>query len=169
MSVKFEDNSAAVKSQMQKNIEKTLVQMGLHWQRRATEIATENIYTRKEAPKRGQYVLTGRYRASLSFITPKMESGLNKQADKSTESKGSDALSGTAPENTVIVGSNLEYSLPIETGTPRMRPRPVVGSAILYFKDEYEKIARDNLGEGFTVSASQTITTPTSSETTEFF
>jgi len=141
MSIEIIDNSAKVKSQMGKNIEKTLVEMGLHWQRRATELATEN-----------DVVDTGRYRASLSFITPNFKSGRNQFApDVKGKSPITDKLHGKAPDNTVIVGSNVEYAPYLEAGTSKMKARPVVGNAILYYKEEYEEIAAKNLGEGFEV------------------
>ena len=135
MGVEFKDNSAAVKAQMEKNIAKALVAIGLHWQQRATELATDN-----------SVVDTGRFRASLSYITPDKESGLNKPV---SESKLEDALSGTAPKDMVIVGSNVEYAPYLESGTARMSPRPTVGSAVLYYKDEYQEIAKETLKEGF--------------------
>ncbi|MCL2816118.1 MAG: hypothetical protein FWD23_16110 [Oscillospiraceae bacterium] len=143
MSVQFKDNSAAVKAQLEKNIEKALVSMGLHWQRRATELATEN-----------EVVDTGRYRASLSYITPAHESGTNKQASSSSASQNNDVLRGRAPDKTVIVGSNVNYAPYIEEGARGRPARRVVGNAILYYKDEYEEIAAKILGEGFGVTTS---------------
>ena len=144
MSADFKDNSAAVKAQMEKNIKKALVSIGLHWQTRATELARDN-----------KAVDTGRYRASLSFITPDKESGRNKtelkvgKNGRLPKSEPEDALIGTAPENTVIVGSNVEYAHYIEEGTKRMSKRPIVGNAILNYMNEYEKLTEKALNEGF--------------------
>lgn len=140
MSMTFKDNSAAVKAQMEKNIAKTIESMGLHWQRRATEEATTM-----------GVVDTGRFRASLSYITPEKESGLNSQAPKAPDSASSDALSGRAPEKTVIVGSNVEYAPHLELGTARTTGRPTIRNSVLNYVSEYQEIATKNLGEGFEV------------------
>lgn len=140
ISVQFKDNSAAVKAQMDKNIAKTLESIGLHWQRRATEEATAM-----------GVVDTGRFRASLSYITPEKESGLNSQAPKAPDSVSNDALSGRAPEKTVIVGSNVSYSVPLELGTAKTTGRPTIRNSVLNYQSEYQEIATKNLGEGFEV------------------
>ena len=145
MSVKFTDNSAAVKAQFEKNIAKTLVQMGLHWQRRATDEANRMIYETPESPT---YKRTNRYKASLSFITPDFNSGKNPAAS-SDESRPSDVLHGQAPKDTAVVGSNVEYAPDIEMGTSRMAARPVVGNAVLNYQDEYREIITKTMKEGF--------------------
>ena len=151
--MEFKDNSAAVLAQLEKNKLKVLNEIGLHWQRRAVELATDNAV-----------VDTGRYRASLSFITPDKESGRNKSElkpgkdGKPPVSKASDALSGRSDQDTVTVGSNVDYAVWIEEGARKRHKRPVVGNAILYYKDEYEQIAKRTLGEGFEVSAGDVVT-----------
>jgi hypothetical protein len=42
--IKFTDNSAAVKAQMQKNTGKALNVLGMEWQRLATGLADDRIY-----------------------------------------------------------------------------------------------------------------------------
>ena len=89
MSVQITDNTAAVKSALEKSIGKTLESMGIHFIDRATKEANELIYHAPEA--RSGYVRTGRYQASLSYATLKRESGLIASAPGSERS---DALSG---------------------------------------------------------------------------
>ena len=144
MSVEFIDNSGAAKQQMERNIGKALTMMGIKWQ----EIAT------KEATATG-VVDTGRLRASLSYITPDTASGRNMSEPKPGKdgkppySSPSDALGGNAPDNTLIVGTNVEYAPYVHEGTSRMDGRPFISDAVMNYKDDYNEICFKELGEDF--------------------
>lgn len=49
---------------------------------------------------------------------------------------------GQADENTMAVGTNVEYAAYVELGTSRMAPRPYLAPAIEEHIDEYEAILR---------------------------
>jgi len=138
MSVTFEDNSADVLNQLAKNVEKALEMIGLHWQRRATEQAT----------KMG-VVDTGRFRSSLSYITPESESGANKQRRVSKASQDGDTLTGKAPKNIVVVGTNVEYAPYLEFGSRGRPARPTIQNSVINYQKDYAKIAQQTLAEGF--------------------
>lgn len=137
----FKDNRKQVFSQMDKNKAKALEMIGLKWQ----EIAT------KEATAQG-VVDTGRYRASLSYVTPDTQSGLNSQAPRAADSQDSDALSGRSGADTVKVGTNVNYGPWIEEGTSRMAARPVIGNSVQNYREDYKEIVTKVLGEGFDVN-----------------
>ena len=144
MDYEFIDNSGAVKAQMERNIGRALTMMGIKWQ----EIAT------KEATATG-VVDTGRLRASLSYITPDRASGRNMSELKPgkdgrpAKSLPSDALSGSAPSDTVIVGTNVEYGIYVHEGTSRRRGRPFIRDAVMNYKGDYNEICERELGDGF--------------------
>ena len=49
----------------------------------------------------------------------------------------------------VLVGNNIEYAPHIELGTRRMKARRIVEDSIINYKDDYQEIISDVLGEGF--------------------
>lgn len=82
---------------------------------------------------------TGRLRASLSYILPDGTGGdsgmltLNQQLG--------DKLSGKADENSVIVGTNVEYAIYVHEGTEKMPARPFLRLAIDNMKDDAKEMA----------------------------
>lgn len=128
--VKFEDNSVKFKKDWENKRKKILWAWGLKWQELATKIITIN-----------RIVLTGRLRSSLTFITPD-KTGSPKS--RVPESKSSDFLSGSAPEDSLIVGSNVEYSARQELNNPK---GAFVRPAILTYRDSYQNIAKQIMKE----------------------
>ena len=135
MGVQFQDNSAQVMAQFERNKAKTLEEIGLTWQRHASE----------EAKMMG-VMKTGRFRASLSYITPTRASGPNASAPGQ---KPSDALSGTSETDAVTVGSNVEYAAYLENGTWKMAARPTVNRSVLNYQSDYRQIIERTMGQGF--------------------
>ena len=142
MSVKFVDKSDEAKARLEKNIAKALTAIGLKFQ----EIATKEATAMK-------VVDTGRYRASLSFVTPEEESGFNPEFSKTLYSQEDDVLRGRSKPKSVRVGSGVNYAQALEYGTARMAGRPTIGNAVLNYNDDYKEIVAKILGEGWKISA----------------
>lgn len=82
---------------------------------------------------------TGRLLASMTYILPDATGGhsgmltLNQQLG--------DKLSGKADENSVIVGTNVEYAIYVHEGTKKMPARPFLRLAIDNMKDDAKEMA----------------------------
>lgn len=134
--VEVKNNRDELNNELERKKAKILEMIGLKWQEICTKIVTvEGI------------VDTGRLRASLSYCTPDKDSGLNKFAS-SEHSEAEDALSGHRKENSIIVGTNVDYAMVQEMGsdgseTRAPRPaRPFLRPSIEEYKDSYENIAK---------------------------
>lgn len=134
MPVQRTDHIASVLSRYARNKAEALEKIGAKWQENAV----------MEAKAKG-VIKTGRFAASLSYITADKKSGINPHQPRPQGSSDSDILSGQAPANTVVVGSNVNYAPRLELGTHRMAGRPVVGDSVLQHKEEYMKILADTL------------------------
>lgn len=56
-----------------------------------------------------------------------------------------DSIEATVEGDTLTVGSDKSYALPVETGTYKMEARPYLKPAMTEHSEEYEKIMRDAL------------------------
>lgn len=128
--IKLDDNTKIAKDELEKAIESGLLAMGLHWQAVCTQIVTNE-----------KIVDTGRLRASLSFVTPTKAVG----GDSVASSEASDELYGTAPAETILVGSNVEYAAAVNNGTATQRSRNFLDKSLELYADEYKKILMQNL------------------------
>lgn len=127
--VNMENNTRIVKRELTQKKERILYAWGLFWQSTSTKIITLN-----------GIVDTGRLRASLSFITPTRSGDVGKVGN----SKANDILNGSAPEGSLLVGSNVEYAAKQELGNKKgafIRP------AIMNYQEEYTNIAKNILKE----------------------
>lgn len=82
---------------------------------------------------------TGRLRASISYILPdgtKGDSGLT-----TSNQQFNDKLSGKSEENTLIVGSNVDYAIYVHEGTEKMPARPFLRLGIDNMKEDAEEMA----------------------------
>lgn len=128
--VRFEDNSPRFKRNWKEKKKKILYAWGLKWQSLCTQIITRN-----------RIVITGRLRSSLTFITPnKVGAPISRVAD----SKNSDFLNGSAPEDSLIVGSNVQYASKQELNNPK---GAFVKPAIMNYRDTYKNIAQQIMRE----------------------
>lgn len=123
--IEYNNNIKEVLKAEEQKKEKILYAIGLKWQSICSKIITQR-----------KIVDTGRLRASLTFITVnKVGSPINTV----TENKTSDFLSGTSgDENTLIVGSNVEYARKQEFENKKgafLRP------SVLEYKNDYKEIA----------------------------
>lgn len=99
--IRVENNSKLVLEELEKATERALYAIGV----KAVEGSVDAISGRYDIDPA---VDTGRLRASISFITPtqKGDSGQPKPAN----AQPGDELTGTAEQNSVVVGSNVSYA-----------------------------------------------------------
>ena len=138
--IRVEDNSQKILQEFEQATDRALYAMGI----KAVEGSVNAIS--------GKYTIdpavdTGRLRASISFITP-TQSG-EAQVAKPPNAKEEDKLTGKAEENSVIVGSNVEYAEKIHNGDRGMAGRPFLRVGIDQTKDvmksQVEKIFKGEL------------------------
>lgn len=136
--ITIQNNAGIVLAEKEKAIQRALYNMGV----KAVEGSVDAItgkYSIEPAVK------TGRLRASISFITSSgdmsvVPSGEQRYENKAVkESKNGDKLSGKAPENAVIVGSNVEYAEYVHNGTSKMPGRPFLREGIEQTKDDMQR------------------------------
>ena len=116
----FKDNTPIAKSQMERNIAKALEMMGLKNQEIVTKIMSDPNYYGLNR----DIIDAGRLRSSMSY-----------QVD--------------APNQRVIVGTNVEYAIWVHEGTLRMKGRPFLKDSIFNYREDYKEIAKSVLGEGY--------------------
>ena len=129
-SIRVQNNSQLVLEEFEKAVERALYAIGV----KAVEGSVDAISGKYDtAPA----VDTGRLRASISFITPtqKGDSGQPKPAN----AQAGDDLTGTAEQNTVVVGSNVEYAEKVHNGDSKMAGRPFLREGIDKTKDQMQE------------------------------
>ena len=158
ISFKVEDMSPQVLAELDKAVKRALYNAGIDIQRGATESLKKLVYDKteeqqKEEKKREKegikvYKRTGRLLASVSFITPTQKSPAQK-GKKPKNIKASDKLSGSAPANTLIFGTNVEYAVYVHEGTRKMAGRPFLRNGVDAvkndIKDTIDRIFRGEL------------------------
>ena len=132
ISVKLENNSKIVLDEMRKKMEDALYIMGVN----SVEGANEAI---SGASGIAPAIDTGRLRASISFITPTREGANKVSAEEAAKLKVGDTLKGSADENTVVVGSNVEYAEYVHDGTSKMVGRPFLRVGIESVLDKMKR------------------------------
>ena len=130
--IKVQSNADLAKEELEKATERALYAIGV----KAVEGSVDAISGRYDIDPA---VDTGRLRASISFITPtkKGDSGQPKPAN----AQAGDELTGTAEQNTVVVGSNVSYSEYVHNGTSKMAGRPFLREGIDKTKDKMQEQA----------------------------
>lgn len=130
--IRVKNNSQLVLEELEKATERALYAIGV----KAVEGSVDAISGRYDI---NPAVDTGRLRASISFITPtqKGDSGQPKPAN----AQAGDELTGTAEQNTVVVGSNVSYSEFVHNGTSKMAGRPFLREGIDKTKDQMQEQA----------------------------
>ena len=125
--IRVENNSQIVLEELEKVTERALYAIGV----KAVEGSVNAISGRYDiAPA----VDTGRLRASISFITPTEKGGSGQPKPKNAEA--GDELTGKAEQNTVVVGSNVEYAEKVHNGDSKMAARPFLREGIDKTKDK---------------------------------
>lgn len=115
--VKITDNSDKFLDALPEQIEQALIAIGLAAETNAKKKVTEVVYNTPPSPN---YARTGRLRNS---ITHAVEAG----------------------EQSVYIGSNVEYAAFVELGTSRMKARPYLKPAATEHTAEYKALAEQAL------------------------
>lgn len=125
--VKIESNIKSLLNEEEKVKQRILYAWGLKWQELATKIITRN-----------KIIDTGRLRGSLTFCAPtKTGAPINRVKENTSD----DFITSTV-ENTVTVGTNVEYARKQEFENPK---GAFVRPAIMEFTDSYQLIAEEEL------------------------
>lgn len=130
--IRVENNSQLVISELEKATERVLYAIGV----KAVEGSVDAISGRYDIDPA---VDTGRLRASISFITPTDKGGSGQP--KPANAQAGDDLTGTAEENSVVVGSNVEYAEKVHNGDSKMAGRPFLREGINKTKDQMQEQA----------------------------
>ena len=130
--IRVQDNSKLVLEDLGEAMERALYAIGV----KAVEGSVDAISGRYDIKPA---VDTGRLRASISFITPTDKGGSGQP--KPANAQAGDELTGTAEENSVVVGSNVEYAEHVHNGTSRMAGRPFLREGIDKTKDQMQEQA----------------------------
>lgn len=132
ITIRIENNANLTKEELEKATERALYAIGV----KAVEGSVDAISGRYDIDPA---VDTGRLRASISFITPTQKGGSGQP--KPANAQVGDELTGKADKNTVVVGSNVEYSEYVHNGTSRMPGRPFLRKGIDKTKNEMQEQA----------------------------
>ena len=131
-SIRVQNNSQLVLEEFEKAVERALYAIGV----KAVEGSVDAISGRYDIDPA---VDTGRLRASISFITPAQKGGSGQP--KPANAQAGDELTGTAEQNTVVVGSNVEYAEHVHNGTSKMAGRPFLREGIDKTKNQMQEQA----------------------------
>ncbi len=131
--IKLDDNTDGVKKVKKDAVKRSLFAMGT----KAVEGSVDAINGIYGMDLRA--VDTGRLMSSISFITPEGKGKKPDNAPTSTASKPGDEISGTSDENSVIVGSNVEYAEYVHNGTVKMGARPFIRTGIDKTRDDMKR------------------------------
>lgn len=131
--VKVENNDFnKIKKEWESKKEKILFAMGLKWQELATKDISAKVYTGEKPWK-----LTGRLRASLSFITPKQSGPRNRVGASSNDNY----VSGKSEKDTLTVGTNVIYARKINDKQKYMQ------DSIMPYASSYKNVAETIMKE----------------------
>lgn len=130
--VKLENNTLKVESEFGKAMGRALYAIGVTAQGDIVKYMSKPDFTGRDI------VDTGRLRGSISFVTPEEESGVY---DNNADS--SDALSGKGLENTVIIGTNVEYADDVNNGTKKQKGRKFMENGIEPNWGKYKDLAKE--------------------------
>lgn len=130
--IRVENNSQLALGELEKATERVLYAIGV----KAVEGSVDAISGRYDIKPA---VDTGRLRASISFITPTQKGGSGQP--KPANAQAGDDLTGTAEENSVVVGSNVEYAEKVHNGDSKMAARPFLREGIDKTKDQMQEQA----------------------------
>lgn len=125
--IRVESNSKIVFDALEEEKERALYAIGI----KAVEGSVDAISGKYDIDPA---VDTGRLRASISFITPTEQGGSGMMKPKNAQT--GDELTGKAEQNTVVVGSNVEYAEKVHNGDSKMAGRPFLREGIDKTKDK---------------------------------
>lgn len=109
--VKVESNSSAVKDALEEQLEAALIAVGLAAETNAKNEITKAVYNTPES--KSGYVRTGRLRNSIT---------------------------NAHDEDSVYIGTNVEYAAFVEIGTTKMKARPYLRPAATQYTEQYKEL-----------------------------
>ena len=130
--VKLENNTMKVEAEFGKAMGRALYAIGVTAQGDIVKYMSKPDFTGRDI------VDTGRLRGSISFVTPEEESGVY-----DNNASGPDALSGKGLENTVILGTNVEYADEVNNGSKKQKGRKFMENGIEPNWGKYQDLAKD--------------------------
>lgn len=130
--VKLENNTMKVEAEFGKAMGRALYAIGVTAQGDIVKYMSKPDFTGRDI------VDTGRLRGSISFVTPEEESGVY-----DNNAGSSDALSGKGLENTVILGTNVEYADEVNNGSKKQKGRKFMENGIEPNWGKYQDLAKD--------------------------
>lgn len=118
------NNAEEVKEALKEAIQKALTEIGMQVENYATMLCP---------------VDTGRLRGSITFATASENDSPREPAE------ASDGVQETPDENSVVIGTNVEYAAYVEMGTSKMDARPYLEPAVMNHVDEYQQMVEECL------------------------
>ena len=135
--INFTDNSQLFIDELNRRMPIILEAVGIEAAGNAMTEINNLVYDTPESPT---YVRTGRLKNSIAWATSK------RHASVGVPDRPEDSTPHTTPEeNSVYIGTNVEYAPYVEFGTYRMPSRPFLRNAIEKYKDDYKKIMEEGL------------------------
>lgn len=136
--VHITDNSQLTLDELERKKELILEQWGLTAERHAKrDEITPKVY---DIPQSETYKRTGRLRGSITYATKKYHSPVEPPFNGGKANPKDGITEKQVPDdNTVVVGTNVEYAAYVELGTSKMRPRPFIEPSVANYIDEYKK------------------------------
>lgn len=114
-SIKIEDHSNEVKSELNRKIPVILEALGIEGEGNAVSEINKLVYDTPESPN---YVRTGRLKGSISH---------------------------SHDDENAYIGTNVEYAPYVEFGTKHMAARPFLRNAAANYSDDYKRIIEEGL------------------------
>ena len=118
------NNTEEVKEALKEAVQKALTEIGIQVENYATMLCP---------------VDTGRLRGSITFAT------VTEQDSPREPAEASDGVQETPDENSVVIGTNVEYAAYVEMGTSKMDARPYLEPAVMNHVDEYQQMVEECL------------------------
>lgn len=137
--IQFTDNSDEVLDELARRMPKILDAVGIEAEGNAVTEINNLIYNTPESPN---YVRTGFLKNSITHATKKKD-GESYSVDGNGDYHKVNVSWGE--DDSVVIGSALEYASYVELGTSKMAPRPFLQNAIEKYKNDYKRIIEDGL------------------------
>lgn len=118
------NNTAEIKEALGEAVQKALTEIGMQVENYATLLCP---------------VDTGRLRGSITFATATNQDSTREPAEST------DGVQETPDENSVVIGTNVEYAAYVEMGTSKSSPQPFLEPAVTGHVDEYQQIVEECL------------------------
>ena len=142
MSYTYKDSTDEVLSALERAKKRGLTAIGMTAEAHAKKVLTKAVYTGDK-----DWPLTGRLRNSITFAISGEPANISSYSGDHGEEGGE--YSGTAPKEeneSVYIGTNVEYAQGIELGTHRSKGAVhFLQKAATEHNDEYKKLMEDSI------------------------